>query len=579
MEGVAMAHDRRVRRGGFGGWLAGGGMALLLFAVLLGWLLPARAQHGDADNGARVGRLAATQGRVWLLDRGEDADPREPRDWRDDDRWHDSSSEPLVNWPVGRGDVLRTGANARATVQFDTLTLRLGADSELRIEQLDGARVLVWLPRGDLALNVLADPVNRAIEVRTPEGRLWPLRTGHYRARRADDSTQATAWTGEWRFDSSDSALTVPEGRRADFWQQGRPPHTHYDWAGVDRDDFATWARHDARADRWLPAGASPELASLPGAGDLQRWGDWRDDAETGRVWVPRQLPPGWAPYRDGRWVWVAPWGWTWVDAAPWGFVPFHYGQWLIISGRWAWSPGPRHERRRYVPVLPGWGHVVPRHEPPRHRPHLPVPRVDAPRPPMAVPALPVPGQPATLPPVKPVTPVTPVTPVPQTGPGRGDGRGPDRDGRGDMRDDHRREGGDGRDGRGGRESRAPRESRESREGREGMPAGMHPSARPEARPVPAQPATPAAAPPATPATPAVPPAAVVPPPARPTPAAPAAPMLTPPPRVPQAAPTAVAPPAPAAVSPPPPPPRPLREDGEPRRGIGERPPRHGQQP
>ena len=28
-------------------------------------------------------------------------------------------------------------------------------------------------------------------------------------------------------------------------------------------------------------------------------------------------MASGWAPYTTGRWVWVAPWGWTWVDEAP----------------------------------------------------------------------------------------------------------------------------------------------------------------------------------------------------------------------------------------------------------------------
>ncbi|MEK8052092.1 DUF6600 domain-containing protein [Ideonella sp. DXS22W] len=401
-------------------WWLGGALALLLGA-LVGLALVGGAQAAE-DDGWRVGRLAATQGRVWLLDRedgpGTEATGRE--------RWRDSSTTPLTNWPLGRGDQLRTAPDGRATLQIDTLTLRLGADTELRIEQLDAARVLLWLPRGDLALHVLAEPQGRAIELRTPEGRLWPLRVGHYRASRAHDSTQATAWAGEWRFDADDSALNVPEGRRADFWQQGRPPRTHYAWVGVDRDAFADWTRREARNDVAPAAPLAPELAGMPGAGDLQRWGDWRDDPAAGRVWLPRELPPGWAPYRDGRWVWVSPWGWTWIDAAPWGFAPFHYGQWVLIGGRWAWAPAPRVERHRYVPVLPGWGHVVPRHEPPRpwRRPEPPLrlepPRLEPPRtePPRAEPPRAVPPRvqpPRAESPLRPVPPVpaAPVVPAP----------------------------------------------------------------------------------------------------------------------------------------------------------------------
>jgi hypothetical protein len=59
-------------------------------------------------------------------------------------------------------------------------------------------------------------------------------------------------------------------------------------------------------------------------------------------VWVPRvAVTAGWAPYHDGHWAWVAPWGWTWIDDAPWGFAPFHYGRWAYIHSTWAWVPGP----------------------------------------------------------------------------------------------------------------------------------------------------------------------------------------------------------------------------------------------
>ena len=60
---------------------------------------------------------------------------------------------------------------------------------------------------------------------------------------------------------------------------------------------------------------------------------------EYGQVWYP-PVSPGWVPYRQGHWAYVAPWGWTWIDDAPWGFAPFHYGRWVQIGGRWAWTPG-----------------------------------------------------------------------------------------------------------------------------------------------------------------------------------------------------------------------------------------------
>ena len=48
----------------------------------------------------------------------------------------------------------------------------------------------------------------------------------------------------------------------------------------------------------------------------------------------------------------MQPWGWTWVDDAPWGFAPSHYGRWVRVGNRWAWSPGSYVGRPVYAPAL-----------------------------------------------------------------------------------------------------------------------------------------------------------------------------------------------------------------------------------
>jgi hypothetical protein len=95
-----------------------------------------------------------------------------------------------------------------------------------------------------------------------------------------------------------------------------------------------------ARDTRWRePRYVSSEMT---GYEDLDSYGTWQPAAEYGNVWFPRQIATDWVPYRDGRWVWVEPWGWTWVDNAPWGFAPFHYGRWVQVNNRWGWWPGER---------------------------------------------------------------------------------------------------------------------------------------------------------------------------------------------------------------------------------------------
>jgi hypothetical protein len=88
------------------------------------------------------------------------------------------------------------------------------------------------------------------------------------------------------------------------------------------------------------------------GGDDLDQYGQWNDVPEYGNVWYPTSVPAGWAPYRDGHWAWIDPWGWTWVDDQPWGFAPFHYGRWAYIGSRWGWMPGQVNVRPEYAPAL-----------------------------------------------------------------------------------------------------------------------------------------------------------------------------------------------------------------------------------
>src|SRR5664279_5923051 len=76
-----------------------------------------------------------------------------------------------------------------------------------------------------------------------------------------------------------------------------------------------------------------------------------RDSPTYGNVWMPTSVQSGWAPYHNGHWVWVAPWGWTWVDDAPWGYAPFHYGRWVSLRGNWGWVPGPINYQPVYAPA------------------------------------------------------------------------------------------------------------------------------------------------------------------------------------------------------------------------------------
>jgi hypothetical protein len=288
-----------------------------------------------ADPPGRVGRLADLNGTVWMYD-GEQGE------WVLAQR----------NRPLTTGDRLSTDNDARAELQVGSTTLRLAGATEIEVVQLDDRAVRVQVHGGSLATRVRSRDVAGEVEITSADGSFRPTSAGHYRIDVRDDSTYATVWAGNLRFESPDSALDVDAGQRAQFWQEQGT--THYTWSGVDHDNFSQWAQAEDRREERNASNryVSPEMT---GAEDLDRYGNWDRHPEYGALWYPHTVVSGWAPYRMGRWTWVSPWGWTWVDDAPWGFAPFHYGRWVNWRGRWAWAPGSYIARPVYAPALVAW--------------------------------------------------------------------------------------------------------------------------------------------------------------------------------------------------------------------------------
>jgi len=304
-------------------------LALALMAPVLAW--------AQDDPPGRVGRIADLQGGVSIYDfeRGE---------------W----APAVRNRPLTNGDRVSTDGDARAELRIGSTTLRLAAGSELEVLQLDDDHLTFQLHSGGLALRVRSREVADETEIVTAEARLRPLRAGHFRIDRIDDSTFASSWRGELRVVDDGEAFNIDTGRRAEIWREGSRRDLRHSWTPVPDDAFADWvAREDRRDERSASNRyVSPEMT---GAEDLDRDGRWEQHPEFGAVWVPLAVQAGWAPYRFGHWAWIRPWGWTWVDDARWGFAPFHYGRWVSWSGRWCWSPGGYVARPVYAPALVAW--------------------------------------------------------------------------------------------------------------------------------------------------------------------------------------------------------------------------------
>jgi hypothetical protein len=286
-----------------------------------------------ADPPGRVGRISDTAGTVWFYE-------PEQGEWVAARR----------NRPVTDGDRFATERGARVEVQIGSATVRLGGGTEASFDELDDEHIRLQLTRGSAALQLRRDELAREVAVITPQGRFEPLRSGRYRVDVEERSVFGATLAGAMRYEARDSALTIESGQRAEFWRE-RGDSTHYAWTDLPNDNFAEWVRREEREDRDQRY-ASPEMT---GADDLHRHGNWERHADYGTIWYPHSVGAGWAPYRDGQWAYVRPWGWTWVDNAAWGFAPFHYGRWVHHRGRWGWIPGQMVARPVYSPALVGW--------------------------------------------------------------------------------------------------------------------------------------------------------------------------------------------------------------------------------
>lgn len=310
-------------------WMAA--LAVLLTSLLA---VPAHARDED-DPPGRAGRIAELRGEVQVFDEQEG-------------QWQGA----VRNRPVTSGDRFATEASGRLEIRVGSTTFRLGPNSELEVLRLDDERVRVQLHTGSLAVRVRSRDKADELQLVTDEARFQPLRSGHYRIDRIDDTSYAAAWRGSLRVQDREDGFTVDSGRRAELWRSRG--ELQREWVSIQNDEFGDWVvRADREDDRYASRRyVSPEMT---GAEDLDRYGRWDTHPEYGAVWTPTVVVSGWAPYRHGRWVWVRPWGWTWVDEAPWGFAPFHYGRWVYWRDRWCWTPGEYVARPVYAPALVAW--------------------------------------------------------------------------------------------------------------------------------------------------------------------------------------------------------------------------------
>jgi FecR protein len=315
------------------------------FLILsLALLLPAFAQADEGDPPSRVARLAFVQGSVSLQ-------PGGTTDW---------IAAPL-NRPLTTGDQLWSDQDSRVELQLDGSLLRLSSNTAVSILNLSDNVTQIQLTAGSLLVRVRRLDENETYEIDTPNLAFSVLRPGLYRLTidASGNTTAIRVRSGQGEVTGGGSAYSVNSDEYAAFSGTDELAEVSQS-VGPQDDPFDAWsASRDARWEQSPSARyVSPDVV---GYEDLDDQGNWGPTPEYGYVWFPRGVESGWAPYHNGHWSYVAPWGYTWVDDQPWGFAPFHYGRWISVNGAWGWIPAPPraagvvYVRPVYAPALVAW--------------------------------------------------------------------------------------------------------------------------------------------------------------------------------------------------------------------------------
>jgi hypothetical protein len=255
-----------------------------------------------------------------------------------------------LNYALTAGDHLWADEGSRAEVHVGSSVIRLDGGTEVSFLNLDDQATQIALTQGAVNVRLWRLDPGEAFEIDTPNSVVTLLQPGSYTVSvQGEEGTSVAVRSGQAEVSASGNDFNVPVGQMANLSGSGSiayyltpldPPSAWDAW----------WAARDAREQQFASLRYVPR--DMIGAEDLDDSGTWIVLAGYGPCWTPRNVPLGWAPYRFGRWAWVAPWGWTWIDAAPWGFAPFHYGRWAFVTGRWVWLPGSMVARPVYAPAL-----------------------------------------------------------------------------------------------------------------------------------------------------------------------------------------------------------------------------------
>jgi len=258
-----------------------------------------------------------------------------------------------ANTPLAAGDFVYTGSGGNVEVQIGTRAfIRAGEGTQLQLAGVEPDYVQVKISAGQASLDLREFSPGHTVEVDTPNAAFTIERGGYYRFDIGPQSTALITRRGGAATLTPANGRAVPVSASEEVIIGAGDATAIY--AAPEPDVWDTW---NYRRTEYLVDSMSARYVApgVYGAADLDHNGTWRSVPDYGPVWIPGNVPTGWAPYSVGHWVYDPVFGWTWVDNASWGWAPFHYGRWVSVNGYWAWAPGPVVLRPVYSPALVGW--------------------------------------------------------------------------------------------------------------------------------------------------------------------------------------------------------------------------------
>jgi hypothetical protein len=308
-------------------------MSVAAAALLLFCALP-RYTAAQDDPPSRVAQLNMAQGSISFQPAGE-------KDWVAAD----------FNRPLTTGDSLWADTGSRGELHIGSTAMRISSQTGLTFLNLNDRTVQIQLAQGTLEITLRQLDSGDAYEVDTPNIAFSLSQPGTYRldVDPQGQTTTISVFDGQGQVTGGGSSYDLNAGQRGAF---AGTDSLSYEVSNISgNDDFDNWC-HSRDETEDQSQSANYVSTDVTGYEQLDADGQWENVPDYGEVWVPNDVPAGWAPYHYGHWVWIEPWGWTWVDDAPWGFAPFHYGRWASYGSAWVWVPGPRVVRPVYAPAL-----------------------------------------------------------------------------------------------------------------------------------------------------------------------------------------------------------------------------------